>query len=200
MAQARPMGDQTGYAVMSSGGTRAREEVVSAAGVQTAAVGLALVEAVIGYEWLLSAVNKILSPSFRTGLAAQVKAAISGNPNTWWVALAKGLVLPHTQLFALLVEVGELLVALGFLAGAALWVSGRIPTRGWTRVINLGVIGALAGSALMTANYYLMSGETLPLVDPSNPFNEGLSIDGLLTLVAVGLLFVHLLPLRRRRT
>jgi thiosulfate dehydrogenase [quinone] large subunit len=166
--------------------------------VQTAAVGLALVEALIGYEWLLSALNKMLSPTFRAGLAGQLKMAMAGNPNTWWVALAKAVVLPHAQLFAVLAEVGELLVALGFFAGAALWASGRFPLRRWARRVNMVVIGALLGSALMTANYFLMAGQTLPGLDLSNPFNEGLSIDGLLTLIAVGLLLVHATPLWRQ--
>jgi len=52
----------------------------------------------------------------------------------------------------------------------------------------------------MTANYYLMAGETLPGLNPGNPFNEGLSIDGMLTLVAVGLLVVHVAPLWTRAT
>ncbi len=181
---------------------RAEDRSISAIGarVQPAAMGLAIVEAVIGYEWLLSALDKILSPTFRTGLVQQLTMALRGNPNAWWVALATRLALPHAQFCALLVEVSELLVALGFFAGALLWASGRFPVRRWARRLNLGVIGALLGSALMTANYYLMSGETLPGLNPGNPFNEGLSIDGLLTLIALGLLAIHAAPLWARRT
>jgi thiosulfate dehydrogenase [quinone] large subunit len=177
---------------------RLRSAAVPVVRVQTSAVGLALVEALIGYEWLLSALNKMLSPAFRSGLAGQLKMAMAGNPNGWWVALTKAMVLPHAQLWAVLAEVGELLVALGFFAGAALWASGRFPAQRWARRVNLVVIGALLGSAVMTANYYLMAGATLPGLDPSNPFNEGLSIDGLLTLIALGLLLVHAAPLWQR--
>ena len=166
---------------------------------RAASWGVALVEAVIGYTWLLSALDKMLNPGFRSGLAAQLTMAMRGNPNTWWVALANRLVLPHAQLCAVLVEVGELLVALGFFAGAALWASGRFPARRWARRLNVGVIGALVGGASMTANYYVMSGATLPGLNPANAFNEGLSIDGLLTLVAVGLCVIHVLPLLAHR-
>ncbi len=137
---------------------------------RAASWGVALVEALIGYTWLLSALNKMLNPGFRTGLAAQLTMAMRGNPNTWWVALSTRLVLPHAQLCAVLVEVGELLVALGFFAGAALWASGQFPMRRWARRLNLGVLGALMGGALMTANYYVMSGATLPGLDPANAF------------------------------
>lgn len=177
-----------------------RRAATSVAGARAATWGVALVEALIGYEWLLSALNKMLSPTFRSGLTAQMMMALHGNPNTWWVALTKRLVLPHAQLCAVLVEVGELLVALGFFAGAALWASGQFPTRRWTRRLNLGVLAALLGGALMTANYYLMAGDTLPGLNPGNPFNEGLSIDGLLTLVAVGLFVIHAAPLWPHRS
>jgi len=157
-----------------------------------AGLGLAAVEAFIGYDWLLSALNKILSPTFRSGLAAQLTMSMSGNPNTWWAALARQVALPHAQLCAVLVEIGELLVALGFFLGAALWAGGRFPTRRWAHVVNGGVLLALAGGAAMTANYYLMSGATLPWIDPHNAFNEGLSLDGLLTFITGGLFAVHL--------
>lgn len=167
---------------------------------QPAALGLAAVEAVIGYEWLLSALNKMLSPAFSSGLVGQMAMAMHGNPNTWWVALVKRLVLPQAHLFAALVEVGELFVALGFFAGALLWASGRLPSARWARYLNLGVLAALVGSALMTANYYIMSGATIPGLNPGNPFNEGLSIDGLLTFIAVALFAIHAAPLRGRVT
>ncbi len=126
--------------------------------------------------------------------------AMKGNPNAWWVALTTRVALPHPQICAVLVEVGELLVALGFFAGAMVWASGQFPVARWARILNGGAIAALLGGALMTANYYLMAGETLPGLNPDNPFNEGLSIDGMLTLVAVGLLVVHVAPLWARAT
>ncbi|MDQ2832052.1 MAG: hypothetical protein M3Y74_23770 [Chloroflexota bacterium] len=164
--------------------------------VTPAAWGMALVEAVIGYEWLLSALNKILSPSFNAGLAHQLYMAMMGNPNGWWVSLANTLMIPHAQLCALLAQVGELLVALGFFAGAALWIGGWLPTARWARWLNGGVIVALIGGVTMTANYYLMAGNTWPGLNPSNPFNEGLSLDGVLTLLTAALLPSHLLALR----
>jgi hypothetical protein len=36
-----------------------------------------------------------------------------------------------------------------------------------------------------------MAGNTLPGVDPSSPFGEGLGLDGLLTLIALGLVVIH---------
>jgi thiosulfate dehydrogenase [quinone] large subunit len=179
---------------------RAASPTISAAlrRVQPAALGVAVVEAVIGYEWLLSALDKFLSPTFRSGLAHQVTMNMQGNPNTWWVALTRTFVLPHAQVWALLVVVGEVLVALGLFAGAVLWMSGHFAHRRWARYLNLGVIGALLGGALMTANYYVMAGNTLPGLKPDDPFDEGLSLDGVLTLIAVGLLVIHVVAVWAR--
>jgi uncharacterized membrane protein YphA (DoxX/SURF4 family) len=161
--------------------------------------GIVLVEAAIGYEWLLSGLNKILNGHFTAGLASTLRDAMKNNPNSWWVTLTQHFVVPNVTLIGPLVPIGELLIALGFFTGAALWFIRR-PAGRWTRFIPLGVIGALLAGALMTANFYLMSGNMLPGLDPSNAFNEGLSIDGLLTLVGAGLITAHVSSLRTHRT
>ena len=160
--------------------------------------GLALVEGVIGYVWLLSALNKWLNPHFRPSLAHMLQGQVQDNPNHWWVAFIRWLVLPHAPFWAALIQVGELLVALGYFGGVALWLSGWFPHAPWARRANWGVLLALLGGALMTANYYLMNGETVPGLNPSGAYAEGLSIDGLVTLLALALFAVHLLALRAR--
>jgi uncharacterized membrane protein YphA (DoxX/SURF4 family) len=168
----------------------------SVARVAPAAAGLALVEAAIGYEWLVSGLNKVFNATFVSGLAHQLQMNMQGNPNGWYVSLAKRLLIPHAQLCAVLTEVGELLVGLGMFAGAALWLSGRFPRARWTRLLNLGVIAALVGGVLMSVNYAVMTGNTLPGFNPSNAFNEGISIDELLTIMGLGLLAIHALAVR----
>ena len=160
--------------------------------------GLAGVETMIGYAWLLSALNKWLNPGFRPGLAHMLQGQLKDNPNHWWVAFMRWLVLPHAPIWAALIQIGELLVALGYGAGVLLWLSGRFPQARWARRLNWGVLLALLGGALMTTNYYLMDGNTVPFLSPSTPYKEGLSIDGTLTLVAVVLLAVHLIAVRAR--
>jgi thiosulfate dehydrogenase [quinone] large subunit len=172
---------------------------VPAARVQVApaAAGMAVVEAALGHEWLVSGLNKVLSPDFGPGLAKNLQQSLHGNPNGWYVSLVHSVVLPHATLFAFLVETGEVLVALGLFAGAVLWVSGRLRASA-LRLLNPGVIAALVGAILMSANYALMSGDTVPGLNPSNPFNEGISIDSLFVIIGLGLLIVHLLTSRRR--
>jgi hypothetical protein len=161
-----------------------------------AAWGLAMVEAVIGCEWLLSGLDKVLSAKYLPGLADALQTSIHENPNRWWVAFIQQQVLPHASAWALLIESGELLVALGFFAGALLWACGRFPAARWTRWLNAGVLLALCAGVVMTANYYLMAGHGWPGLNPGDPFDEGLSLDGVLTAIGLGLLLIHLLMWR----
>jgi thiosulfate dehydrogenase [quinone] large subunit len=169
-----------------------------AAPISPAAWGVALVEAAIGYEWLLSGLNKVLSADFSSGLASELRTSLQGNPNSWYVSLANSVMIPHARLFAFLAEGGEVLVGLALFAGAALWVSGRLQASRWARRINQAVIGALAGGVLMSANYAAMAGDTLPGINAGNAFNEGLSIDSLLAIIGLGLLVVHLVAFSTR--
>jgi len=154
--------------------------------------GLATVLLLMAYEWLLSGLDKILSGGFAGGLAPNLRAALKDNPNRWYVHFVTRVIVPNAHATAVLIEAGEILVALGLIAGAAWWLIGARLPASWALALRLGGVGALIGSALMTANYYLLAGNTLPWLNTVNPFNEGLSIDGLLTLVALALVVVHL--------
>lgn len=159
-----------------------------------AAWSIAVIEVMLGYEWLLSALNKLFSPVYVAHFSGMLQQmALPGNPNGWWVAFIQSQVLPSARLWARLIEVGELGVALGFFAGALLWISGRFPDARWTRWLNVGIIVALVGSVLMSVNYYLMMGNTLPWLNPADPFDEGLSLDGLLTGIGTSLFILHVL-------
>jgi len=172
---------------------------------ELACAGLAAIYLLLAYEWLLSGLAKVVSADFRSGLAVDLRQAMPDNPNRWYVHALARLVLPHARAVAAVVETGELAVALGLALGALLWLRGdRLPAA-WAWLIQGGVVGALLGSAFMTANYYLLAGKTLPWVDAGAPFDEGLSLDGLLTLVALALLALQLLawrpaPASRERT
>lgn len=178
---------------------KAATPATGVAGVPLAHWGLAGVLLLFAYEWLLSGLDKLFSATFRSGLAANLKGATHDNPNQWYAHIITSAVLPHAAAFAIVVEAGELLVTGGLVAGAILWLTGhRLPAR-WASLLHLAVIAALLGSAVMTANYYLMAGNTWPWLKTADPFNEALDIDGLLTLIALALLAVQLVAWRSRR-
>jgi thiosulfate dehydrogenase [quinone] large subunit len=157
---------------------------------------MALVFLLLGYEWLISGLDKLLSPDFLTGLGAELQDAMANNPNGWYVHFLARFVVPHARTAAALVEDGEVLVALGLFLGAGLWIFGDRLSPRWARTVQPWVIGALVGSLLMTANYYVLAGNTLPWLRPSAPFDEGIDLDGLLTLVSVALLGIQIMVMR----
>lgn len=145
------------------------------------------------YEWLISGLDKVLSPDFRSGLAASLRGSMKDNPNHWYVTWLNQTIIPHAGTVAVIVEVGELLVALGFVLGAFLWWRGARLSLGWRRILHVVVLVTLLASAFMAANYYFLMGEGVPWLKTGDPFDEGLSIDGLLTLIALALFVLHIL-------
>lgn len=158
--------------------------------------GVALAELAIGYEWLISGLNKLFSGTFTSGLAHTLQTSLDGNPNAWYGNLVKALVLPHPGLFGGLVVSGEVLVGLGMFMGAALWFLGRRLSARWMHLLHLLTAVALVGGVLMSLNYALLGGDTLPWINASNPFNEGISIDSLLAMIGLGLLAAHIIAMR----
>jgi uncharacterized membrane protein YphA (DoxX/SURF4 family) len=159
---------------------------------------MAIIFLLFAYEWFVSGMDKVLSPDFRTGLAANLKDATKGNPNQWYVDWLNQTIIPHARTIAVVVEVGELLVALGFVLGAFLWWRGARFSIGWRRLLHIIVLVTLLASAFMAANYYFLMGETVPWLKTTDPFDEGLSIDGLLTLIALALFVLELVAWPRR--
>ncbi len=90
--------------------------------------GVAMIEAILGYEWLLSALNKLSSQDYVRDFSPMLQQVIlPGNPNDWWVSFMQRVVVPEAPQWARLVERSEFLVALGCFVGAVLWVSGCFP-------------------------------------------------------------------------
>lgn len=160
---------------------------------QLARGSLAVIFLLVADEWLVSGLDKVLSPDFRVGLADNLRDAMKDNPNHWYVTWLQQTIIPHAPTVAIVVEVGELVVALGFALGALLWWRGpRLPL-GWRRLLHVIVLVTLLASAFMTANYYVLMGKTVPWLNTAAPFDEGLSLDGLLTLIALALVILYLL-------
>jgi len=159
--------------------------------------GMASVYLVLAYEWLLSALNKDLSGTFRSGLANRLRGSIEGNPHGWYVSFIERVVLPHADAFAAATLVGELLVAAGLVWGALLWARPEwFPPRlrPW---LGIATSGALLGAALMELNYYLLAGQGWPWLKTHDPFVSGIGVDGLVLLISLALLPVQLVAARR---
>src|SRR5262245_45705042 len=155
--------------VASDRATGARRVTSARSTDRLAAWGMAAIMLLLAYEWLLSALDKLLSPDFRSGLAAELRESIADNPDHWYVRLLNAGLISHARAFAFAVEWGEIFVALGLALGAVLWIGGDRISLAWSRRLHLIVIVALLGGAFMTANYYFLAGNKLPWVNSGAP-------------------------------
>ena len=86
-------------------------------GVSIPNLALAGLQLLIGYEWLVSGVDKVLLGAFPDRMGGLLTAAISGGrlPG-FFAALLQNLVLPNAYFFGVMIEWGETLAGLGLVA------------------------------------------------------------------------------------
>jgi thiosulfate dehydrogenase (quinone) large subunit len=165
---------------------------------------LASIEAIIGWEWLMSGGNKLLSGTFPQGLADALKNGMNDNPNGWYVNILQAVVVPHSVFYGYLVEWSEVAIGLA-LIGGALMLLGE-PRMRWEAQHGLAVaysyvvILAAAGAAFQTINFhFLMGGWVFPVFKPSAPFNEGVDLDGFIPPICLVIIIANLAMIRELR-
>ncbi len=149
-------------------------------------VGLAVIQMVLAYEWLISGINKLINPNFTAQLASTLRDGMKGNPYGWYNSLVSAVILPHASVVGVLTEIGEFAIGITLLGSALLWLWR--PSGALTRLAAGGAIIALAGGAFLSLNYFLQGGTTLPWINAANAFNEGVDIDVMIPLISVALL------------
>jgi len=157
---------------------------------------LSVVQAILGYEWVISGLNKLLAPRFDAHLAALLQHSTQGNPYHWYTAFLQRVVLPHHALVAPLDQWGETAIGVVLLLSAVLWLV-RPRDRLTVRVAGVAAL-ALFGAALLNVNYFLQGGAPLPWINPGNAYNPGVDIDALLPLIALALVAANVRVVRRR--
>lgn len=146
---------------------------------------VAAVQALIGFEWLVSGANKVFSGVFPQGLAAALQDGLSDNPNAWYAALLRRAVLPHSVFFGYLIESVEL--ALGVvLAGGAVMLLMRPrkpgePLYRFTLLQTALAAGAALLGTFLCVNFHFWMGDGIvPTLNTAHPFDEGIDLDTLL--------------------
>ena len=146
---------------------------------------LAAIQAIIGWEWLMSGGNKLLSGAFPQGLADALNDGIKNNPNGWYVTFVQNMILPNSITWGYFIEWTEIAIGL-ILVGGALMLLGQPRTQGDPQykvgiIYSIAVITAAAFGAFQNINFHFwMGGWVFPKFNPAAPFNEGIDIDGLL--------------------
>ncbi|HLJ81787.1 MAG TPA: hypothetical protein VKT52_09900 [Ktedonobacterales bacterium] len=134
----------------------------------------AAVQGIVGWEWLVSGTNKVLSGSFPSGLTGILQDGIKTNPNSWYVAFLQGVILPHSLIFGYLIEVAEVL------AGALVLVGGiRHRDEPQYRLAVAQIVAAALAAlicAFLCVNFHFFMGDgVLPGLNPATPSTKALT-------------------------
>ena len=162
-------------------------------------LGLLAVQALLGYEWLMSGLTKIVRGGFPGGLADELREKSEGAAS-WYTSFLDSAVIPNARFFGVLIIVGELVVGVALLAAALLWAFR------WDRLGYGGRIGVLAatltaalGGILMNLNFHLANGSAHPWLIPGDGFDEGVDLDSFMPAVQLVLVIVSVVVWRAMR-
>lgn len=163
-------------------------------------IGLLLIQILIGYEWFMSGVVKIVRGGFPGGLADELTEKSEGIGG-WYRSFLDDAVIPNAQAFGYLIELGELLIGVALIAAALTWLLAweRLPVNGRKAVLLVTLLAAVGG-VFMNVNFHLANGSAHPWLIPSDGFDEGVDLDSLLPaiqLVLAGTSARLLVALRR---
>lgn len=162
-------------------------------------VGLLVVQILIGYEWLVSGVTKLVDGGFPRGLAAELRGGSQAAPS-FYRSFLDSVVIPHGQLFGYLVEIGELIGGAALIAAAVVWLVrwNRLSVTWQTGVLAVTAVASLIG-IFMNVNFHLANGGTHPWLIPPSGFDEGVDLDSLMPAIQLVLFVVATYGLRALR-
>jgi hypothetical protein len=169
-------------------------------GAGPALVTLLAIQIIIGYEWVASGITKVASGTFVSGLAADLTDQ-SQAASPWYKNFLHNSIIPNARAFAVLIEVGELLVGIGFIVAAIVWLTrwSRLSDRWRITLLAATMLSAL-GATIMAINFHLASGANHPWLIPADGFNETIDVDMVLTFIQAGFfIFSGYLILKIRR-
>ena len=178
-------------------------------GVSIPNLALAGLQLLIGYEWLVSGVDKVLLGAFPDRMGGLLTAAISGGrlPG-FFAALLQNLVLPNAYFFGVMIEWGETLAGLGLVAAGLVTLLRPLAERHLTlraalvfsygaRLLDMLAPYAAAGAGLLGLSFFLLDGLPLPWFAPSIAY--GGAIDTGLFLAVASVILIVGQTLQRQR-
>jgi thiosulfate dehydrogenase [quinone] large subunit len=162
-------------------------------------VGLLLLTMIIGYEWLVSGVAKVVRGGFPSGLAKEMLDKSEGVA-AWYATLIKTTVVPNAVGFGYAIEISEVLAGIVLLVGPFIWLCAweRVSDRVREVILLLMIIAAL-GATFLTINLHMANGASHPWLIPKSGFDEGVDLDSVLPASQLVIAAVSILFLRRLR-
>lgn len=145
----------------------------------TTNIALAGLPLVIGYQWLVSGIDKLLLGSFPAQMGQLLAGQIeSGKLFGFFAVLLRAVVVPNAPVFGYAIMLGETLAGLGLLAAGLLALlrplaEAQIKGRFWEafaladRLVTGLAPAAAVGSGPLGLSYYLLDGAPTPWITPS---------------------------------
>jgi uncharacterized membrane protein YphA (DoxX/SURF4 family) len=157
-----------------------------------------LIQAWLGYEFLISGWNKIkVNAAFTSGLAGYLKMTAGSRAN-FYGRFINHYVLPHAAAFGYLIEWAEVLTgAVLILAVLNLFIRKK-ENSPMQQTIGILSILSLVGILLMSLNFYWMTG-ALTLLPGGNAYISGVSFDSFIVILALILIVWNIALLRIKR-
>jgi len=146
---------------------------------------------VVGYEWLVSGLTKIVHGDFPAGLAAELGDLSHAAP-PWYRGFLDNAVVSHAVAFGYAIEVVELAVGIVLLVAVL-----RLPAR-IGRYMPLVTAMALVVGLVLAVNFALANGSSFGLGLAQDSFDEGIDLDTMLVGLQLGLLVFALARVRRQ--
>ena len=185
---------------------------VQSAPVSTGIIALAGLQLLLGYEWLLSGVDKLLYGQFSQQVGGLLAGQVNGGrlPG-FFSGILRTVVLPNAGLFGVVIEWGETLAGLGLLAaGLSALLRPVVERRFGGRVRQLMLAAmrssarlapiAAAGAGLMGLSFFLLDGVPSPFPQPSIAYGGALDVGLFLALGSIVLLAAALARRHAERT
>ena len=162
-------------------------------------IGVLVVEIIIGYEWFISGVVKVVRGDFPAGLGAELLNK-SGEMASWYASFIKGIVIPNGIAFGYAIEIAELLAGIALIGGPLLWLLAwkRLPESARLLVL-VATIVATSGGAFLAVNLHMANGGSHPWLLPLDPNDEGIDLDSVLPAMQVLIATVSIVLFRRLR-
>lgn len=151
---------------------------------------IALILGSLAYEWLVSGISKLISGEFVGGLYEEMIKAMPDMKYQFYAHFLQNLHYVHAVVLGVFIEVGEIALGLSF-AYLAIQTMRQLFNR---FTLNVGLISGLV-AAFLNLNFFLFQGGSF-FVNPSEPFDEGVSIDALMMLFDLSVVVYYFALLR----
>lgn len=162
-------------------------------------VGFLVIEMIIGYEWFISGLVKIVRGGFPAGLGEEL---LEKAPDMvpWYGSFVRSVVIPNGVLAGYAIEIAELLAGVALIAAPLIWLFA------WSRVSDrmrsfglLSVAAAAIGGTFLAINLHLANAGSHPWLFPGDAFDEGIDLDSILPAIQIVIATVSIVLFRRIR-